>query len=80
MIHYRVYTCDVCGADRKDVNHWYVVARSAGRCYVLTWAQGVRNRMVNRSTTRHACGRECAHKELDAMMSESIDVVRVIRA
>jgi hypothetical protein len=67
------YTCDVCGAERLEANHWFVGALSKRISTVLplhftfyVWATG---RNVQEAKLFHLCGQDCAHKLLDQFLS-----------
>ncbi len=56
------YICDICGAERKETNHWF--AANVGRTLVLRqWED-------KQKGNAHICGQECVHKMLDKWMSE----------
>lgn len=72
------YHCDVCGAVKKESNHWFralvtklldgtaVQLHAGPRFSIVPW---------ERSTGRpkleiHLCGLECAHKAMDRALTE----------
>lgn len=61
-------SCDICGAEKKQTNHWFVVFETAGELRVSGWSS--RNRL--RAGSKHLCGQTCLHKLLDEFMARSI--------
>jgi hypothetical protein len=56
-------TCDGCGVEKKDVNHWFQVDTSDLRFSVYTWRdQG------GDDSTVHLCGESCAQKAFQKWM------------
>lgn len=61
-------SCDICGAEKKQTNHWFVAWEQAGELRVSGWSS--RNR--TRSEARHLCGQVCLHKLADEFMARVI--------
>lgn len=61
-------SCDICGAEKKQTNHWFVAWEQAGELRVSGWSS--RNRM--RTGARHLCGQACLHKLADDFMARVI--------
>ncbi len=61
-------SCDICGAEKKQTNHWFVAYDQAGELRVSCWNS--RNRL--RSGARHLCGQTCLHKLVDEFMARTI--------
>ena len=54
-------SCDMCGAEKRATNHWYVALERDGELRLGTWAAlGKR-----RARARHLCGQKCLHKLVD---------------
>ena len=54
-------SCDMCGAEKRATNHWYVALERDGELGLGTWAAlGKR-----RARARHLCGQKCLHKLVD---------------
>jgi hypothetical protein len=73
MSELRTWKCDGCGALKKDVNHWWMLQRfieGAINVLVLPWDEKAAAESAASQHTKHACGRECAHKLLDQWMNE----------
>ncbi len=62
------YICDICGAKRKEANHWF----SARLGYARGTPSSVTFQRWEDSDEHdsHLCGQECVHKMLDKWMSE----------
>ena len=54
-------SCDICGADKKESNHWFVALEREGEIRLGTWAALGRRR----SGARHLCGQKCLYKLVD---------------
>lgn len=61
-------SCDICGAEKKQTNHWFVACEQAGELRVSGWSS--RNRL--RAGTKHLCGQTCLHKLVDEFMARAI--------
>jgi hypothetical protein len=61
-------SCDICGNEKKQTNHWFVAYEQGGELRVSGW--GSRNRL--RPGTRHLCGQICLHKLVDDFMARAI--------
>lgn len=61
-------TCDICGTEKRQTNHWFVVYEQAGELRVSAW--GTQGRL--RPSTKHLCGQTCLHKLVDDFMARSV--------
>jgi hypothetical protein len=61
-------SCDICGAEKKQTNHWFVASEQAGELRVTGWNS--RNKL--RAGTKHLCGQTCLHKLVDEFMARTI--------
>jgi hypothetical protein len=62
----QVFTCDECGAERKEANHWFVAVPYSGGGFSLSaWPV---NCMVDGCS--HLCGQACVHTFTDRYMSD----------
>jgi hypothetical protein len=61
-------SCDICGAEKKQTNHWFVASEQAGELRVSGWNS--RNRM--RAATKHLCGQTCLHKLMDEFVARTL--------
>lgn len=58
-------SCDICGAEKKQTNHWFVAYSRAGELRVSGW--GVQGRV--RAGSKHLCGQTCLHKLVDEFIA-----------
>ena len=63
-------SCDVCGSEKQQTNHWFVAHDQNGELRVTGWNS--RNRL--RPGTKHLCGQICLHKLVDEFMAGIIAV------
>ncbi len=61
-------SCDICGTEKKQTNHWFVARESSGELHLGGWNS--RNR--SRAGSKHLCGQTCLHKMVDEFMARSI--------
>lgn len=61
-------SCDICGAEKKQTNHWFVASEQNGELRVSGWNS--RNRL--KAGTKHLCGQTCLHKLVDEFMARTI--------
>ena len=58
-------SCDICGAEKKQTNHWFVAYTHAGELRVSGW--GVQGKI--RAGSKHLCGQTCLHKLVDEFIA-----------
>jgi len=58
-------SCDVCGAEKKQTNHWFVAYAHGGELRVTGWNGPSRMR----AGSKHLCGQTCLHKLLDEFIA-----------
>ena len=63
-------TCDICGSEKKQTNHWFVAYDQSGELRVSGWNS--RNRL--RPGSKHLCGQTCLHKLVDEFMAQDLAV------
>jgi hypothetical protein len=61
-------SCDICGSEKRQTNHWFVAYDQAGELRVAGWSS--RNRL--RPGSKHLCGQTCLHKLVDEFMAKAI--------
>ena len=61
-------SCDICGTEKKQTNHWFVAYEHAGELRVSGWS--TRNRL--RPGSKHLCGQTCLHKLVDDFMARAL--------
>jgi hypothetical protein len=69
-------SCDICGAEKKQTNHWFVAYEHAGELRIGGW----NSRYCKRVGSRHLCGQTCLHKLVDEFMAQTIAEDREIAA
>jgi hypothetical protein len=65
----KVYTCNICGVDRKDANHWFVVSTSLLDRFVEQ-----RTEQPTQSTPR--CGGEMREDDESQIFLKNLDTNR----
>lgn len=63
-------SCDICAAEKRQTNHWFVAYEQGGELRVSGWNS--RHRL--RQEAKHLCGQTCLHKLVDEFMAKSIAV------
>lgn len=63
-------SCDICGTEKRQSNHWFVAYEQGAELRVSEW--NARSRL--RPGTRHLCGQTCLHKLMDDYMARTIAV------
>lgn len=59
-----IITCDVCGKQKGDVNHWWLVWASRQGMWIEPF------RLIEAdSQPKHICGQECAIRSLNDYMN-----------
>ena len=61
-------SCDICGNEKKQTNHWFVAYDQGGELRVSGWNS--RNRL--RPGSKHLCGQTCLHKLVDEFMARAL--------
>ena len=61
-------SCDVCGTEKRQTNHWFVAFEQAGELRLGGWTS--RNRA--RPGSKHLCGQTCVHKLVDEYMAQIV--------
>ncbi len=61
-------SCDICGTEKKQTNHWFVAYEYGGELRVGGWSS--RNRL--RAGSKHLCGQTCLHKLVDDFMARAL--------
>ena len=61
-------SCDICGTEKRQTNHWFVAYEQAGELRIGGWTS--RQRM--RAGAKHLCGQICLHKLVDEYMAQCI--------
>jgi hypothetical protein len=61
-------SCDMCGAQRRETNHWFIAYEHAGELRVGDWTS---QRMLSPGT-RHICGERCLHKLMSEFLARAV--------
>lgn len=59
------YKCSVCGKQKLEANHWFILNPSADVLGIYRWRSG----MCNAQSVEHVCGQECAIKMFSLWLS-----------
>ncbi len=66
----KILTCDECGAERRDANHWFVYERTKVGLHFHTWEWAAKEWTLEAEHVGHLCGQQCGHKLLDRFLTE----------
>jgi hypothetical protein len=58
-------SCDICGSEKKQTNHWFVAYERNGELRLSGW----QSKHTMRSKAKHLCGQKCVHRLLDEYMA-----------
>jgi hypothetical protein len=61
-------SCDICGTEKKQTNHWFVAHELAGELRLSGWS----SRHRTRAGAKHLCGQTCLHKLVDDFMARTL--------
>jgi hypothetical protein len=61
-------SCDICGAEKRETNHWFMAYEQSGELRVSAWSSDHRLR----PGTKHLCGQACVHKLADEFMARTL--------
>lgn len=61
-------SCDICGTEKRQTNHWFVAHEQAGELRLCGW----NSRYRSRAGSKHLCGQTCLHKLVDEFMARSL--------
>lgn len=67
MAYIESYTCDQCGTQKKDTNHWWVMSIGLGNAHLMLWDQ-TNEDFLNGNTALHLCGEACVQKKVSEFM------------
>lgn len=60
-------SCDICGNEKRQTNHWFVAYEHAGELRVSGW----NSRARSKAGTKHLCGQTCLHKLVDEFIARA---------
>lgn len=61
-------SCDICGADMRQTNHWFIARQLGDELRITGWNARVRAR----TGAKHLCGQTCVHKLLDEFLARNL--------
>ena len=61
-------SCDICGRDKQQTNHWFVVYEHGAELRVSGWSSQARMS----AKAKHLCGQTCLHKLVDEYMARTL--------
>lgn len=65
----QVITCDICGAQKREANHWFVASQESGELRINGWNS---LRLLS-PETKHLCGETCAHKLISQFLVRLVE-------
>ena len=60
--------CDICGAEKKQTNHWFIAMEQAGELRISSWS----SERKGRSGAKHLCGQTCLHRLVDDFLAGTL--------
>ena len=66
----QVITCDICGIQKQQTNHWFVAREESGELRMSGW----NSRYLQSPETKHLCGEACAHKLVSHFLMRLVDM------
>lgn len=63
MAEKKTYTCDVCGAERHEANHWFGIGQAGDILHISPFITG-------RSACWHVCGEACVMKKVSEFLDK----------
>ncbi len=66
----RVITCDICGTQKQQTNHWFIACEQSGELRIGGW----NSRYLQGPETKHLCGETCAHKLTSQFLMRLVNV------
>lgn len=58
-------SCDICGSEKKQTNHWFVAYERNGELRLSGW----QSKHTLRPKVKHLCGQKCVHRLMDEYMA-----------
>lgn len=66
------YVCDVCGATRKEANHWFLAWPMPNGCLMIApWDVPQSTGYHDLPDMKHLCGQVCVHSLVGKWMEQS---------
>ena len=64
-------SCDMCGAQKREANHWFIAYKQAQEIRISGWASP---RRLSAGTV-HLCGERCVHRFLSDFIADAPTVI-----
>jgi hypothetical protein len=61
-------SCDICGAQRRETNHWFIAYEKCGELRICDGT----SRHLLCPGTKHLCGESCLHRLLSEFLAETM--------
>src|ERR1700692_3953549 len=58
----------MCGAQKREANHWFLANQESGELHVSRWT----SKNLLRPGTQHLCGENCLHKFLSEFLAHAL--------
>jgi hypothetical protein len=64
--------CDICGKQKGEVNHWYVLVVNEKQSIfsIFTWAEAEECKILDASNIKHSCGEGCTTRAFTTWSAE----------
>ena len=69
MAYTEVFTCDVCGQQKQETNHWFMLFEHLDKLVITTWVTSDPTAHKKAANVKHVCGEGCAQKALSKWMN-----------
>ena len=63
-------SCDICGTEKRQANHWFVAYEQSGELRISGW----NSPYLSCAGTKHLCGETCLHKLISKFLAKLVDV------
>lgn len=65
MAQLKTYVCDVCGAQRKEANHWFLLDTTTKTMVITKWDD-----KLAETVDCHLCGEGCLYAKVSEVVGE----------
>lgn len=65
----QVITCDICGSQKRQTNHWFVAWEESGELRITGW----NSLHLLSPEKKHLCGETCAHKLISHFLPRLVE-------
>ena len=66
----QVVTCDICGTQKQQTNHWFLASEESGELRISGWNSS----HLLSPEAKHLCGETCAHKLISQFLMKLVAV------